>query len=145
MRNGVPGSAEVVVIGGGVNGVSTAFQLAKRGQRDVVVLERRQLGAGATGKSGALVRCHYANVPESQLTLESLRIFRAWDDEVGAGSPGFEPIGFLQVVAPEDEARLRANVAAQQAIGVETEVVSAEDVRSIEPLMRTDDISFAAF
>src|SRR5690242_9247867 len=112
-------AADVVIVGGGVNGVSTAFQLAKRGVRKVVVLERRQLGAGATGKSGALVRCHYANVPEAQLTLESLRIFRKWDDEVGHGSSGFDPIGFIQVVAAKDAEKLRANVAAQQAIGVE--------------------------
>ena len=46
----LPRTAGVVVIGGGVNGVSTAFQLAKRGARDVVVLERRHLGSGATGK-----------------------------------------------------------------------------------------------
>ena len=141
----LPRTAHVVVIGGGVNGASTAFQLTKRGVRNVVLLERRQLGAGATGKSGALVRCHYANVPESRLTLESLRVFRAWEDEVGHGSPGFEAVGFVQVVAPEDEAHLRANVAAQQAIGVETRLVSAAELREIEPLMRTDDLTYAAF
>ncbi len=140
-----PRTAEVVVIGGGVSGASTAFQLAKRGLRDVVLLERRRLGAGATGKSGALVRAHYANVPESRLTLESLRLFRAWDEEVGAGSCGFEATGFVQVVGPEDEAKLRANVAAQQAIGIETSVVSAAELREIEPLMRTDDLTYAAF
>lgn len=140
-----PRTAEVVVIGGGVIGASTAFQLAKRGVRDIVLLERRRLGAGATGKSGALVRAHYANVHESRLTLESLRIFRNWDEEVGAGSCGFEATGFVQVVSPADEAKLRANVAAQQAIGIETSVVSADEVREIEPLMRTDDLTYAAF
>src|SRR5215207_3477803 len=113
----LPRRAGVVVIGAGVNSLSTAFQLAKRGARDVVVLERRHLGSGATGKSGALVRCHYANVPEAQLTHESLRIFCNWDDEVGSGSPGFTPTGFLQVVAQEHENRLRQNVADQQALG----------------------------
>lgn len=145
MADRVPRSAEVVVIGGGVNGASVAFQLAKRGVGDVVLLERRQLGAGATGKSDALVRCHYANVPEARLTLASLAIFRGWDDAVGVGTPGFEPVGFVQVVAPEDEAKLRANVAAQRAIGVETAVVSAADLAEIEPLMRTDDLVVAAF
>lgn len=145
MRKDQSRTAEVVVIGGGVNGVSVAFQLAKRGVRDILLLERRQLGAGATGKSGALVRCHYANIPEAQLALESLRIFRAWEVEIGAGSPGFEATGFIQVVSPDDESRLRSNVAAQQAIGVETSVVSADDLREIEPLIRTDDLTVAAF
>jgi sarcosine oxidase subunit beta len=141
----LPPGARVVVIGGGVNGLSTAFQLAKRGVRDVVVLERRHLGAGATGKSGALVRCHYANVPEARLTHESLRIFRNWDDEVGAGSPDFSPIGFVQVVAPEHEARLRQNVADQVAIGIETRLVDRQELREIDPFLCTDDLTVAAF
>ncbi|MDP9365079.1 MAG: FAD-binding oxidoreductase [Chloroflexota bacterium] len=138
-------TAEVVVVGGGVIGASVAYQLSARGVRDVTLLERRQLGAGATGKSGALVRCHYANVPEARLTLESLRIFRDWDAVVGHGDPGFEAVGFVQVVDPGDEDKLRSNVAAQRAIGVETAVVSADDLHEIEPLMRTDDLSVAAF
>lgn len=141
----LPRTADVVVIGGGVNGASTAFQLTKRGMRNVVLLERRQLGAGATGKSGALVRAHYSNVPETRLTLESLKVFRNWGDAVGHGDPGFEATGFVRVVAPRDEAKLRANVAAQQAIGGDTSVVTADDVREIEPLMRTDDLTVAGF
>ncbi|HEU5432865.1 MAG TPA: FAD-binding oxidoreductase [Thermomicrobiales bacterium] len=138
-------TADVVIIGGGVNGMSTAFQLAKRGVRKVVVLERRQLGAGATGKSGALVRCHYANVHESMLTLESLRIFRHWGDEVGHGDSGFDPIGFVQVVSASDADKLRANVAAQQAIGVDTHLVDAAQLREIDPLINTDDLTVAAW
>ena len=143
--NEVPRSAGAVVIGGGVNGLSTAFQLAKRGLGDVVVVERKHVAAGATGKSGALVRCHYANVPEAQLTNESIKIFRNWDDEVGHGSSGFDPVGFVQVVAPGEEANLRANVADQRAIGVETSLVSAAELREIEPLLNTDDLAYAAW
>ena len=141
----LPRGAGVVVIGGGVNGLSTAFQLAKRGVRDVVVLERRHLGSGATGKSGALVRCHYANVPEARLTHESLRIFRNWDDEVGAGSAGFTPTGFVQVVSPEHEVRLRENVADQQANGIDTRVVDRGELREIDPFLYTDDLTVAAY
>ena len=141
----LPRSASVVVIGGGVIGLSTAFQLAKRGVRDIVVLERRYLGSGATGKSGALVRCHYANVPEAQLTREGLRIFRNWDDEVGRGSPGFTASGFVQVAAPEHEDRLRQNVADQQALGIKTRLVDRIELREIDPFLRTDDLTFAAY
>src|SRR5215210_6633068 len=141
----LPSSAGVVIIGGGVSGLSTAFQLAKRGVQDVVVLERCHLGSGATGKSGALVRCHYANVPEARLTHESLCIFSNWDEEVGAGTAGFSPIGFVQVVAPEHEERLRQNVADQQAIGIETRVVDREELREIDPYLHTDDLTFAAY
>jgi sarcosine oxidase subunit beta len=141
----LPRTAEVVVIGGGAIGTATAWQLTRRGVRDVVLLERGQLGAGASGKSGALVRCHYANPHEARLAAESVKVFRSWNDLVGHGDPGFEAIGFVQVVAPEDEANLRANVAAQQAVGVETRLVTATDLREIEPLLRTDDLTYAAF
>lgn len=145
MPRSLPRTAGAVVIGGGVVGLSTAFQLVRRGVSDVVVLERRFLGAGASGKSGALVRCHYANVPEARLTHESLSIFRQWDDLVGSGAPGFSPVGFLQVVAPEHEDRLRANVADQQAIGIDTRVVDRQELRDIEPFLATNDLTCAAF
>jgi sarcosine oxidase subunit beta len=141
----LPRTADVVVVGGGIIGASTAFQLTKHGVRNVVVLERRHLGAGATGKSGALVRAHYTNAPETHLTLASLTIFRHWEDLVGYGDPCFEPVGFVRVVRPEDEAKLRANVEVQRSLGGETWVVSADELREIEPLMRTDDLTFAAF
>jgi len=142
----LPASANVVIIGGGVNGLSTAFQLARRGVTDIVVLERAHLGSGASGKSGALVRAHYTNIPESRLTHESIKIFQNWGDVVGAGDPGYEETGFVRVVAPADEDALWANVAAmREDIGVETWVVTPEELREIEPLMRTDDITAAAF
>src|SRR2546425_13345733 len=68
--------ADVIVIGGGANGTSTAFHLASRGVKNVLLLERRHLGAGATGKSGSLVRMHYTNEAESRLAFESLKVFR---------------------------------------------------------------------
>jgi sarcosine oxidase subunit beta len=69
-------TADVVIVGAGVNGASTAFHLAKAGMRNVVVVERHHVAAGATGKSGALVRMHYTNEPETRLALESLRYFQ---------------------------------------------------------------------
>jgi sarcosine oxidase subunit beta len=132
-------------MGGGVVGLSTAFQLAKRGAKDVIVLERRHLGSGASGKSGALVRCHYANTAEAQLTYESVKIFRGWDEEIGTGSPGFAPVGFIQVVAPEHVERLRANVADQQAMGINSRIVDCDELHEIEPFLFTGDMSFAAY
>src|SRR5437870_13888907 len=91
--------ADVIVIGGGANGTSTAYHLAARGVRSVLLLERRHLGAGATGKSGSLVRMHYTNEPESRLAFERLKIFREFRNTVG-GDCGLEPIGFLQLGPP---------------------------------------------
>ncbi len=139
-----PTAAEAVVIGGGVNGLSTAYQLTRKGIRPVV-LERSHIGAGATGKSGALVRAHYTNPQETQLALASMRIFRGWAERVGAGDPGFEPVGFLRLVAPEDEDALRRNVAMQRELGSDTMIVTREEIEDIEPFIATDDITVAAY
>ncbi|CAN5601711.1 FAD-binding oxidoreductase [soil metagenome] len=137
-------TANVVVIGGGVNGTSTAFHLAKMGMTDVALLERRQLAAGATGKSGALVRMHYTNPFESKLAYESLKIFSNWGEEVG-GDCGFEAIGFVQIAPQGYEDALRKNVQDQQELGIDTRLVSKEELKELQPEMYVDDIGGAAY
>src|SRR3989442_2254763 len=137
-------AADVIVVGGGANGTSAAYHLAARGVRSVLLLERRHLGAGATGKSGALVRMHYTNEAESRLAFESLKIFREFRNIVG-GDCGFEPIGFLQMVAPGLEAALERNVARQQRLGIGTQVVSRDRVRDLLPGSCVDDIGASAW
>src|SRR5262244_2016272 len=137
-------SADVIVIGGGVNGTSTAFNLARLGVRRVTLLERRALAAGATGKSGALVRMHYTNEAESRLAWESLKIFRDFDAAVG-GDCGFEAPGFVQIVGAAHAEALAANVAMQQRLGIDTRLVSREELRDIVPGVRADDVGGAAW
>ncbi len=137
-------SADVVIIGGGVNGASVAFNLARLGVRRVVLLERRHLGAGASGKSGSLVRMHYTNEAESRLAWESLKVFRDFDAMVG-GDCGFEAPGFVQIVDPAHADALRANVAMQQRLGIDTRLVSREELTEISPDLRVDDVGAAAY
>src|SRR5438034_10960015 len=92
-------TADVVVIGAGANGTSTAFHLARVGVKRVVVVERQYLGSGATGKSGALVRMHYTNEPEVRLAFESLKYFQYWKDVVG-GDGGFQTLVRLVLTSP---------------------------------------------
>ncbi len=137
-------SADVVIIGGGVNGASAAFSLASLGVRRVTVVERRHLAAGATGKSGSLVRMHYTNEAESRLAWESLKVFRDFANVVG-GDCGFDAMGFVQIVGPAHAHALAANVAMQQRIGIDTRLVSKDDLRAISPDLRVDDIGAAAY
>lgn len=137
-------TADVVVIGGGVNGASTAYQLAKLGAGKVILIERGHLGSGASGKSGALVRMHYTNPYESKLAYESLKIFQNWAEEVG-GDCGWHQTGFLEVVAHDYVEQLQANVRDQQEIGIDTRIISPDDVRELFPGMNVDDLGAAAY
>jgi len=136
--------ADVVVIGGGAIGASTAFHLTTLGVRDVLLLERRHLAAGATGKSGALVRMHYTNDSESRLALESLKVFRDFDAIVG-GACGFEAVGFVQLVGAEYRDALRRNVARQQRLGVDTREISLDEVRALLPGVELNGVGAAAY
>lgn len=137
-------NADVVVIGGGANGASTAFALTSLGVRRVVLLERHTLAAGATGKSGALVRMHYTNAAETRLAVESLAVFRDFDAVVG-GDCGFEPVGFIQFVGRGHEAALAKNVDMQRALGVDTRVVGHDDLARLLPGCHLDDVGAGAW
>lgn len=137
-------TADVVVIGGGANGASTAFHLTRLGVRNVLLVERRHLAAGATGKSGALVRMHYTNDAESRLALESLKVFQNFDAVVG-GSCGFEAVGFVQLVGPEYREALRRNVARQQRLGIETRELALDDTRALLPGIDLTGVGAAAY
>src|SRR5689334_6813618 len=76
----IPREAEVVVVGGGCMGVSTAFHLARR-EVDVVLVEKGHVASGATGHSGALVRQHYETRVGIRLARDSLAFFRRFEKE----------------------------------------------------------------
>ncbi len=136
-------TADAVIIGAGIHGASLAFHLTQRGLKPVV-LERRFVAAGATGRSSGLVRMHYDLEPESALAWASFRYFSRWDEIVG-GDCGFKRTGFLQIAAPAAEAVLRANVAMHQRLGIPSLVVTADDVHRLAPSFVTDDFTVAAY
>lgn len=137
-------TADAVVIGGGVNGASTAYYLGTMGVRDVILVERSHLAAGGTGKSGASVEAHHTHLAEAKLAYESLRVFRNWGEIIG-GDCGWRQTGFAQVVAPEDEDQLRKNVADQQRLGVNTQVIAADELKDIDPEVDTEELGYAAY
>jgi len=134
---------DAIVIGAGVIGISTAFHLAERGLKPVI-LERKEIGYGATGKSSGLVRMHYDLEVESRLAWESFQYFRNWSERVG-GECGFRRTGFLHIETADHEVQLRKNVQMHQRIGIPTNVISGEDVKKLAPHFKTDDIAFAAY
>ena len=135
--------AEAVIIGGGVMGCSILYNLAERGVADTVLLERDVLGSGSTGRSQAILRMHYSNEVTTRLAWDSLSIFKDFHEITGMPS-GYTRTGYFVIVGPEDRDAMLDNVAMQRAAGVDTSVVTAEDVQEIAPMVRTfDGESFA--
>ncbi len=135
---------DAIIIGAGVMGASIAFHLAERGLK-VAILERNVTASGATGHSSGLVRMHYDLAAESELTFASYKhYFNNWKERVG-GECGFQKTGFMQIAKREHEDKLRGNVANQQRIGINTSVISADDVKKLVPDFITDQFDFAAY
>ncbi len=140
----MPGSAEAIIIGAGVMGASLAFHLTRAGMKQVTVLDKTGLCGGMTAKSGALVRMHYTNEPEARMAFASLRYFQHWHDMVG-GKCGFTPTGFILTVTPDNSDRLCKNVEMLQRVGVNTTVISPQELHDLQPFTQVDDLTVAAY
>jgi sarcosine oxidase subunit beta len=135
-------TADVIVIGAGVQGASLAFHLASRGTR-VALVERSSIGAGATGRSSGLVRVYYDLLAEAKLAWAAQHWFRNWGELVGYES-GFRVTGFLWIEPGERLDRVTANSAAHRALGVDSTVLAADEVRRLYPGLEVGD-EVAAF
>ncbi len=142
----LPTSASVVVIGGGVMGASTAYHLAKRGCRDVLLLEKQELfGMGATGRCAGGIRCQFSTAINIQLSLLSLPMLDRFEDEIGQNI-GLRRDGYLFLLTNErDVEAFRHNVALQHRLGVQTEWLSGDDVRRRAPQLAAQDVLAGAY
>jgi len=136
----LPGTADIVIIGGGVMGASAAYHLAQRGLNDVVLLEREEFfGAGATGRCAGGVRYQFSTEINVRLSLASLPMIERFRDEIGH-DVSYRHCGYLFVATNEkDVAAFRRNVELQNRLGVPTQLLSGDEVRARLPLMRFAD------
>src|SRR5439155_12263288 len=125
-------TADVVIVGGGVTGCSIAFHLAERGVRNVVVLERRFLASGGTGRSVGIMRQLYPTPETSRMVLHSLRVFQNFR-EITGGDAAYVQCGAIIAVAPAQREALARTLAVQREIGIQARLLAPDDIRALEP------------
>jgi glycine/D-amino acid oxidase-like deaminating enzyme len=125
-------TADAVIIGGGVIGASIAFHLAQLGVRRTVVLERKFIGSGGTGRSVGIIRQLYPTLETTRMVKSSLDVFQNFDDVVG-GNSGYVGCGALIGTPLDMRAGLLNQVEQQRALGVRVEVLEPADLGGIEP------------
>jgi sarcosine oxidase subunit beta len=139
MSPALPRSADIVIIGAGAIGASIAYQLGRRGARDVVVLERDTVGAGSTSKAAGGIRVQFGTRVEIELSLRGIAFFKRFEDEMGVPCD-FHQEGYLFVVTDEPTlARFRANVVLQRSMGADVRVIAPDDARALVPSLNVDD------
>ena len=137
--------ADVVIVGGGIIGASIAFHLATRGVRDVVVLERDQLGSGSTGRNAGGVRLQFSTEINVRLSLRSLPRIENFAAEMGV-DPQLRQVGYLFLITEErDVAPFEGSLAMWTRLGVPAERLDAAGVRQLFPELFLDDLRFATF
>ena len=135
-----PRTASVVIIGGGVVGCSIAYHLARRGQRDVVVLEREAVGSGTTSKAAGGIRSQFPTETEIRFSLEAIAVFERFQEEFGVDI-GYRRIGYLFLVSePDDLAGYRERMALQQRLGVDVREITPAEAKAIVPALHVDDL-----
>ncbi len=140
----VPGTADVVVVGGGVHGASVAYHLARRKAGRIVLLERKFLASGPTGRSSALVRRFYAMDFLTRTGNASASMFQRWSEVIGGGDPGFRQVGILWLAGPSMIPHLRDNVGRAQALGVRVDLLAPDEIQALVPPMALHDVALGA-
>ncbi len=142
----LPKTADIVIVGGGVIGMSTAYHLAASGQPNILLLEREDFfGAGATGRCAGGIRYQFATEVNIRLSQESLPMLARFEREHGQAIDHQE-CGYMFLLKEERDLNLfRRNVALQHRLGVQTEWLEGDEVRRRLPIMELEDIQAGTF
>ena len=109
-------TADVVIIGGGISGVAIAYNLAKKGVKNIVVIEKSYLASGATGRCGAGVRQQWGTEMNCRVAMESIKFFETANEELEYNRDiEFKQGGYLIVASTEKEdLQFQKNVSLQR-------------------------------
>lgn len=140
METNFPTHAQVVIVGGGIAGVSAAYHLAKSGCRDVVLLEQGTLTCGTTWHAAGLVGQMRPTRNMTRMSRYGIELYSSLEAETGLAT-GWKQCGSLNVAASADRMTLfRRQMARARSFGVEFEFISPREAQVICPLLRIDDL-----
>ena len=132
---------DVIVIGSGLVGASTANALLRRGAGRVLLLDRGNAGGGDSALTFGMVRRHYTNPVLIRMAMAGTEILRNWDEEVGVGTAAYTPTGYLLPVPERLLDACRGNVERQQGLGLDTRLIGLDEIAEVEPIMALDGVA----
>lgn len=144
-QKSLPSRADVVIVGGGVIGLSIAYYLTKKGVKGILVLEKGMLGEGSTAKCAGGIRTHFSTEINIRCSMVSLKVFEGFKEEFGA-DPEFHRVGYLFMASAEAQwALLRENARLLARLGLEAELPGPSEMQRRWPFLRVDDLAGGAF
>ncbi len=139
--SGLPATASVVVIGAGCIGASIAYELGRRGVRDVVVIEKELFaGAGSTSKAAGGIRAQFSTPLSVRMSMISEARFRTFAEEMEC-DPVFFPVGYLFLLGdPESWATFQRQAEMQRSLGLPVQTLTPEQARGVVPELNVEDV-----
>jgi sarcosine oxidase subunit beta len=138
-------SVDVVIIGAGVIGCSTAYHLAQMGIKDVAVIEMDQVGSGSSGKSASMLSLQYC---EDELTIQmteySYAKYMQFEEDMGVPID-FKKIGWMSVASERNVDQLRRNATLLNSHGITTEILEPDEIKRRYPEINTEDLCLGAW
>ena len=126
-------------------GCAIAYHLARRGLKDVVVLERETVGSGTTSKAAGGIRAQFSTETEIRFSLDAISVFERFEDEFGV-DPGYVKIGYLFLVSePADLRGFETRIALQRRLGVDVRIITPDEAGKLVPALRVDDLIAAVW
>jgi sarcosine oxidase subunit beta len=138
-------TAEVVIVGAGIMGCAIAHELAARGLRDIVVLERDAIGRGATSDAAGGIRQQFSTETNVRLATYSVRVWESFHERFGTDISLRQQGYLFLLTAPAEEEVFRRNLALQRRLGVPARWVEPAEIAAINPFIVLDDVYGGTF
>jgi len=141
----MPTKADVVIIGGGVIGISIAYHLAKMGCRNVLLLEKGLLGEGSTGKCPGGIRQQFLSEINVRISMQSVEFFRSFEEATGV-TADFRQCGYLILASTAEQLEVfRQGVAMQRRLGLDVSLLSSEEIKELMPQLNVTGVTGGTF
>ena len=139
--------AEIVIIGGGISGAAIAYNLAKKGMKNIVVVEKRFIASGATGACGAGIRQQWGTEMNCRIAKMSCDFFEKANEILEYdGDIEFKQGGYLLLASTEKEKeQFRKNIELQNSLGIESRALTLEEAKEIVPILNAEDFVSASY
>lgn len=140
-------NAEVVVIGAGISGCSIAYNLAKKGVKNIVVIEKNYICIGSTGRCGAGVRMQWGTEMNCKIGKKSIEFYEHANEILEYNRDvEFKQSGYLLIADTDKEIeQFRKNIEVQHACGIPSKMLNLEEAKEIVPYLNTSLLKGAAF